>query len=129
MSRPQADPDTQLYKQKCHNILAISPRIRYAGIMNKFGRTLAGGLRKGVVPLLKPDEARNEHFIEATRNQLRKNFEKSIGQELYTLTENEKVKIITMSSEEYFYYVTVDKETPTNEVMKIINDVQKLVKR
>jgi len=129
MNRPQADPDTPLYKQECSNILAVSPRIRYAGIINKFGRTLAGGLRKGVVPLLKPDEARNEHFIEATRNQLRKNFEKSIGQEVYTLTENEKVKIVTMSSEEYFYYVTVDKETPTNEVMKIINDVQKLVNK
>lgn len=129
MNRPQADPDTPLYKQECSNILAVSPRIRYAGIINKFGRTLAGGLRKGVVPLLKPDEARNEHFIEATRNQLRKNFEKSIGQEVYTLTENEKVKIITMSSKEYFYYVTVDKETPTNEVMKIINDVQKLVNK
>lgn len=129
MNRPQTDPDTTMYKQECSRILAVSPRIRYAGIINKFGRTLAGGLRKGVVPLLKPDEARNEHFIEATRNQLRKNFEKSIGQEVYTLTENEKVKIITMSSEEYFYYVTVDKETPTNEVMKIINDVQKLVKK
>jgi hypothetical protein len=129
MNRPQADPDTPLYKQECSKILAVSPRIRYAGIINKFGRTLAGGLRRGVVPLLKPDEARNEHFIEATRNQLRKNFEKSIGQEVYTLTENEKVKIITMSSEEYFYYVTVDKETPTNEVMKIIYDVQKLVKK
>jgi hypothetical protein len=127
MSRSQADPDTQLYKQKCHNILAISARIRYAGIMNKFGRTLAGGLRKGVVPLLKPDEARNEHFIEATRNQLRRNFDKSIGREEYTLTENEKVKILTLSSEEYFYYVTLDKETPTNEVMKIIEEVKALV--
>ena len=126
MSRPQADPDTQLYKQKCNNILAISPRIRYAGIMNKFGRTLAGGLRKGVVPLLKPDEARNEHFIEATRNQFRRNFEKSIGREEYTLTENEKVKILTLSSEDHFYYVTLDKETPINEVMKIIEDTKTL---
>ena len=127
MSRPQADPDIQLYKQKCNNILAISTRIRYAGIMNKFGRTLAGGLRKGVVPLLKPDEARNEHFIEATRNQFRRNFEKSIGREEYTLTENEKVKILTLSSEDYFYYVTLDKETPINEVMKIIEDTKTLV--
>jgi hypothetical protein len=107
--------------------LAISPRIRYAGIINKFGRTKAGGLRKGVVPLLKPDEARNEHFIEATRNQLRKNFEKSIGREEYTLTENEKVKIVTLSSQEHFYYITMDKETPTNEVMKIIDDVKRFV--
>jgi hypothetical protein len=127
MNRPQADPDTPLYKQECRVILAVSPRIRYAGIINKFGRTLAGGLRKGVVPLLKPDEARNEHFIEATRNQLRKNFEKSIGREEYTLTENEKVKIVTLSSQEHFYYITMDKETPTNEVMKIIDDVKRLV--
>lgn len=129
MNRPQVDPDTPLYKQECRNILAVSPRIRYAGIINKFGRTLAGGLRKGVVPLLNPDEARNEHFIEATRNQLRKNFEKSIGREEYTLTENEKVKIVTLSSQEHFYYVTMDKETPTNEVMKIIDDVKRLVRK
>ena len=129
MNRPQVDPDTPLYKQECRNILALSPRIRYAGIINKFGRTLAGGLRKGVVPLLNPDEARNEHFIEATRNQLRKNFEKSIGREDYTLTENEKVKILTLSGQEHFYYVTMDKETPTNEVMKIIDDVKRLVRK
>jgi hypothetical protein len=127
MSRPHADPDIHVYKQECHRILAVSPRIRYAGIMNKFGRTLTGALRKGVVPLLKPDEARNEHFIEATRNQLRRNFEKSIGREEYTLTENEKVKIITLSSEDYFYYVTLDKETQTNEVMIIIEKIKALV--
>ncbi len=129
MSRPPIDPDTPLYKQECIRILAVSPRIRYAGIINKFGRTLAGSLRKGVVPLLKPDEARNEHFMEATRNQLRKNFEKSIGREEYTLTENEKVRIVTLSSQEHIYYITTDKETPINEVMKIIDDVKKLVRK
>lgn len=129
MSRPRADPDTQLYKQECHKILAVSPRIRYAGIMNKFGRTLAGGLRKGVVPLLNPDEARNEHFVEATRNQFRRNFENSIGREEYTLTENEKVKILTLSSEDHFYYVTLDKETSINEVVKIIEETKALIRK
>jgi len=128
MSRPQADPETQKYREKCKSILAISPRIRYAGIMNRFGRTLAGGLRRGVVPLLKPDEARNEYFIEATRNQLRKNFEKSIGRTEYTFTENEKVKILTIASEEHFYYITMDKDTPANEVTKIIEAARKLVR-
>jgi hypothetical protein len=128
MSKPQADPEIAKYKQKCSSILAISPRIRYAGIINKFGRTLTGGLRKGVVPLLKPEEARNEHFIEATRNQLRRNLEKSIGRAEYTFTENEKVKILTIAGQEHFYYITMDKETPANEVMKIIEDVKKLVK-
>jgi hypothetical protein len=126
MPIPQADPDIAKYKQKCNNILAISPRIRYAGIMNKFGRTLTGGLRKGVVPLLRPEEARNEYFIEATRNQLRKNFERSIGRAEYTFTENEKVKILTIGGQEHFYYITMDKETPADEVMKIIEYAKKL---
>jgi hypothetical protein len=128
MSRPQADQETAKYKDKCSSILAISPRIRYAGIMNKFGRTMAGGLRKGVVPLLRQDEARNEYFIEATRNQLRKNFERSIGRTEYTFTENEKVKILTIASEEHFYYITMDKETPASEVTKIIEAARKQIK-
>jgi hypothetical protein len=128
MSRPQADPETAKYKDKCSSILAISPHIRYAGIMNKFGRTLAGGLRKGVVPLLKQDEARNEYFIEATRNQLRKNFERSIGKTEYTFTENEKVKILTIASEEHFYYITMDKDTPASEVTKIIEAARKQIR-
>ena len=128
MSRPQADPETQRYKEKCSRILAISPRIRYAGIMNNFGRTLAGSLRKGVVPLLRQDEARNEYFIEAARNQLRKNFERSIGRTEYTFTENEKVKILTVASEEHLYYITMDKDTPANEVAKIIEAARKLVR-
>ena len=127
MSRPHADPDTATYKKECTRVLALSPRIRYAGIMNKFGRTLAGGLRKGVIPLLKPDEARNEYFIEATRSQLRRNFEGSIGRAEYTFTENEKVKILTIAGDEHFYYITMDKDTPEHEVNKIIEDVKKLV--
>ncbi|AIF82817.1 hypothetical protein NTE_00739 [Candidatus Nitrososphaera evergladensis SR1] len=128
-NRPQADPDTAAkYREKCNSILAISPRIRYAGVMNKFGRTLAGGLRKGVVPLLKPEEARNEYFIEATRSQLRKSFERSIGKTEYTFTENEKVKILTLTNEDNFYYLTMDKETPAAEVAKIIESAKKLAR-
>ena len=128
MSKPQADPETTKYRDKCSNILAISPRIRYAGIVNKFGRTMAGGLRKGVVPLLKQDEARNEYFIEATRNQLRKNFERSIGRTEYTFTENEKVKILTIAGVDYFYYITMDKDTSASEATKIIEAARKLVR-
>lgn len=129
MSRgPRTDPETAKYKEICNSILAISPQIRYAGMMNRFGRTLAGRLRKDLVPLLKPDEARNEYFIEATRNQLRKNFEQSIGKTEYTFTENEKVKILTLSSDDHFYYITIDKNTSGGEVGRIIDAAKKLAK-
>ena len=124
--RPQADPNTAKFKDKCNAILAISPRIRYAGVMNNFGRTLAGSLRKGVTPLLNPDEARNEYFIEATRTQLRKGLEKSIGRTEYAYTENEKVKIITIPAADRFLYITMDKETPADEVAGTIEKIRKL---
>jgi hypothetical protein len=95
--------------------------------MNMFGRTLAGQLRKGVVPLFKPDEARNENFIEATRNQLRKAFEPSIGKTKFTLTENENVKILTLPNRESFYYVTLDKDTMPEELYQIIASIRALV--
>jgi hypothetical protein len=46
----------------------------------------------------------------------------------YTFTENEKVKILTIASEVYFYYITMDKETPAIEVTKIIEAARKLVR-
>jgi hypothetical protein len=94
--------------------------------MNKFGRTMAGGLRKGVVPLLSPEEARNEYFIEASRSRMRKSFENSIGKTEYTYTENEKVKILTVPGGEDFYYITMDKDTPASEVARIIEAARKI---
>ena len=113
------------YREECRSTIELSPKIRYVGIINRFGRTLAGQLRKGVVPLFKPEEARNEFFIEATRSQLRKNFETSIGKTSYTLTENEKVKILTISKEDNFYYVTIDNDTSSEEISKIIELIRR----
>ncbi len=126
-SRPQNNQDAQKYKEKCNQILGISPHVRYAGLMNKFGRTMAGSLRKGVVPLLSTEEARNEYFIEASRSRMRKSFENSIGKTEYTYTENEKVKILTVPGGEDFYYITMDKDTPASEVARIIEAVRKMV--
>ena len=117
---------TTKYRDHCRDILALSPKIRYVGIINRFGRTLAGQLRKGVVPLFKTDEARNEFFIEAMRSQLRKNFESSIGKTDFTLTENEKVKIVTITNEENFYYVTLDKEILDQDLLKTIKSIKSL---
>jgi hypothetical protein len=46
---------------------------------------------------LQAEEARNEHFIEPTMFQLRKNSESSIGKSEFIVTENEKVKTLTFA--------------------------------
>ena len=110
-------------------ILSFSPNVRYVGVMNKFGRTIVGQLRKDVIPLFKPEEARNENFIEATRFQLRKSFEESIGKTEYSFTENEKVKILTIPLESNFYYITLDKNTESQEFTQIVKSIKKLIRQ
>jgi hypothetical protein len=124
----QEEESQKKHRETCHTILALSPKIRYVGIMNKFGRTLVAQLRKGVLPLFRVDEARNEFFVEAIRNQLRKNFESSIGKTEYSFTENEKVKILTLSNETNLYYITLDKDTDIQDFSKIIESVKKIVR-
>jgi hypothetical protein len=119
--------DIQKNREKCRRIVELSPKIRYVGVINKFGRTLAGQIRNGVTPLLQPDQVRNECFIEATRFQLRKNFESSIGKTEFTLTLNEKVKTLTLANQSNFYYITIEKDTIETDVEKIIKSVMTLL--
>jgi hypothetical protein len=118
--------EEQLQKNKklCRQFLELSPKIRYVGLMNNFGRTLSGQLRKGVVPLFSPDEARDENFLEATRNQLRQKFEEAIGKTRFTITENEKVKIVTIPISRGFFYITLEKDTDIQEILKIVESIK-----
>jgi hypothetical protein len=109
-------------KENCHNLLLLSQRIRYVGLINNFGKTIAGQLRPGLLPLLSVEQAINEHFIDATRNQLRKAFDSTLGATLYTLTVN--IKVITLTFPSRFggsYYITVDREIGNEELFKLID--------
>lgn len=92
--------------------------------MNDFGRTISGQLRKDVVPLFSPDEARDENFLEATRNQFRKKFEKAIGKTRFTITNNENVIILTIPRTAGFYYITLEKSVQYEEIQHIIEDIK-----
>jgi hypothetical protein len=118
------DERLQKNKKLCRQFLELSPKIRYVGLMNDFGRTLSGQLRKGVIPLFSPDEARDENFLEATRNQLRRKFEEAIGKTRFTITENEKVKIVTIPITRGFFYITLEKDTDNQEILMIIESIK-----
>ncbi len=129
VSRTSSNIETQRGKEKCKKLFEISPKIRYVGIINEFGRTIAGQLRQGTVPLFKVEEARNEFFIEATRNRLRRHFEPSIGKIEFTITVSEKVVILTVSNAtgSRLYYFTLDKDTNLTEVTRVKDIAKTLV--
>ncbi|MGD1835269.1 MAG: hypothetical protein ACPKPY_01690 [Nitrososphaeraceae archaeon] len=116
-------------KRHCEQILNLSESIRYVGIANRFGRTLAGKLRQDVKPLLKPEDARNEFFMQSMMLLSRENYEKDMGKTEYILTENKKVKTITLSYNNLIYRVTVEKKLSLNDIDSLIKKLQKLVKK
>ena len=61
------------YKDKCKKISSTSKSIRYVGIINSHGRTLAGKINSGTKPLFSPNQVRDEFFAIATSVKLRKN--------------------------------------------------------
>ena len=50
------------YKKNCVQIMSLSKSIRYVGIINKYGRTLAGTLKPGIKPMFSRNQVRDEFF-------------------------------------------------------------------
>ena len=60
------------YRKQCQKILGISNNIRYAGIVNAYGRTLTGMIKPNLKPLLQSEDFKNELFVISTLISLRK---------------------------------------------------------
>ncbi|MGI0075238.1 MAG: hypothetical protein ACREA5_04765, partial [Nitrosotalea sp.] len=51
------------YRKKCQGITELSKSIRYAGLINEYGRTLTGIFKPGLDVLLSNELARDEFFL------------------------------------------------------------------
>lgn len=113
------------YKKKCQAILQLSNSIRYAGVVNAYGRTLTGIVRPNVKPLLKSEQVKNEFFIISTLMTLRKNTTNTIGKLDYVLLQHQKVSIIIFQKHDMTYYISINK-TEKN-MNKIITSIKKII--
>jgi len=111
-------------KEECNKLLALNDKIRYAGILNEFGRTIVGKMKSGLVPLLSHNEARNEFFIHSMIFNLRKNYQNSIGQTEFILFQSEKVNIISFIKNQLIYYLTIERSIPSHELNEIIHSIK-----
>ena len=67
------------YRKQCQNILKLSRSIRYAGVINIFGRTLAGLVQPDVKPLIQSQDVKNEFFTISTLISMRNKTSKDVG--------------------------------------------------
>ena len=113
------------YRKKCQKIIEVSKNVRYAGVINAYGRTLAGIVRSDVKPLLKSEQIKNEFFILSTLMNLRKDSENAVGKLNFVLLEHQKVSIIIFQKSGMTFYVSIDRKE--KDVNSIISKIKKLI--
>ncbi len=113
------------YRKQCQNILKISTNIRYAGIVNVYGRTITGIVKPNLKPLLKSEQVKNEFFIISTLMSLRKETVKIVGKLEHIILQHQKVTIIILQKNNMTYYISINKKEKGSE--KIISSIKKII--
>ena len=112
------------YKKQCQNILKLSNSIRYAGVINLYGRTLTGIVRPNLKPLLKSEQVKNEFFVISTLMSLRKNTS-TVGKLEYMILQHQKITIVVLQKNDMTYYVSINRKEKGLE--KIITLIKKII--
>jgi len=113
------------YSKQCQNILKISNSIRYAGIINVYGRTLTGIVKPNLKPLLKSEQIKNEFFIISTLMSLRKNTASTVGKLEHMILQHQKITIVILQKNDITYYISITKREKS--LGKIISSIKKII--
>ena len=113
------------YRKQCQSILKISNHIRYAGVINLYGRTLTGIVNPKLKPLLKSDQIKNEFFILSTLMTLRKDSADSVGNLEHVILQHQKVTVIILQKKDITYYISIERKVKNLE--KIISSIKKII--
>jgi len=113
------------YRKDCQNILKISSSVRYAGVVNAYGRTLTGIIQPNLKPLLQSEYFKNELFVISTLISLRKESVGAIGKLEHVVLQHQKITIVILQKDNVTYYVSIDRKEKGLE--KIISSIKKTI--
>ena len=113
------------YRKQCQKILEASKSVRYAGVINIYGRTLAGIVQPNLKPMLKSEQVKNEFFIISTLMSLRKDTANTVGKLEHVILQHQKVTIVLLQKNDITYYVSINRKEKGLE--KIISSIKKII--
>jgi len=89
-----SDSTLNLYSRKCAQLLGES-EIRFAGIVDKDGKLIAGGFKDGLVPY-EGDETQLQSFLEfVSKVSIRKEYDESLGPINYLAARRDKAVLVS----------------------------------
>ncbi len=84
----------KLYDEKCNHLLEES-EIRFAGIVDKDGKLVAGGFKEGLTPYEDDETKLQEFFKFVSKASIRKEFDESLGPINYIAARRDRAVLVS----------------------------------
>jgi hypothetical protein len=114
----------------CDAIFALNPNIRFAGVVNKMGTLVAGGMGQNVKSMEDKGDSSKLYLESTIRSEMRKDFDKEFGKTIYSFSEREKIKVASFPLwDDYLLRVSIEKQEQSHEkliegILKVIYDIK-----
>jgi hypothetical protein len=107
------------FEKICNDIFALSPTIRSAAVIDKMGKLVAGGMRKGIKSMEDTENTQKLYVEFALRSIMREDFDEEFGKTIYSFSEREKIKLASFPlDDKHILRVSIDKkEAHHNEII------------
>jgi hypothetical protein len=110
----------------CNDIFGINEKIRFVGIIDQMGNLIAGDMKNGLQSLERDDGSIRLYLGYAINNVLRRDFDNVFGKVLYTFSEREKIKLLTIPIDNNLLLVSMD---TSSDHVELINKIQHVVSK
>ena len=116
------------FEKICGNITAISPFIRFVGVIGQSGELLAYRRRDDLEPLLDAKNTKYQFSHIAMKTDLEGFFDNNLGKIEFVWEERSKVQTISFAIKQVRVWISIDKKVLRTEVLRIIDSCLPIVK-
>jgi len=116
------------FEKICDAISAISPFIRFVGVVSESGELLANKRRHDLEPLLDAKDTQYQFSHIAIKTDLEGFFDKNLGEIEFVWEERKKVQIISFAIKKLRVWISIDKKVLRTEMLRIIDSCLPIVK-
>jgi hypothetical protein len=106
-------------------IIKLDRNIRFVGVVNSRGEVIEGGFQHGVQPLLEGTDEQQMYIQSLSNMTMLQNYSDRLGKVRYSITEHEKVTLMTFPLDDGILCVSA---SPKADINKIRNKVSKVIK-
>ena len=107
-------------EKACQTVLEL-PEIRFVGVLNKMGKKIAGGFKKGVSSFL-PDKENRMMYVQLTLEYLmRKDFDEGLGPIEYITSRRGKVTMVSIPTKDFLVLISAQRDVNVEDIIVHVN--------